>query len=109
MLEFTHLAPEFAKLGAIVAGISPDDVESHCRFRDKYALGTMLLADPEHKAIGPYGVWGPKLLYGRAYEGLIRSSVVVGPDGRVAQAFKVSRIKGHAAKVLEAVKKLASG
>lgn len=106
MMEFSRLAPDFAQLGAVLVGISPDDVDSHRRFRDKHRLTTLLLADPDHRAIGPYGVWGPKLLYGRAYEGLIRSTIVVGADGRVADSFKVSRIRGHAQKVLDAVRGL---
>src|SRR5689334_19956393 len=56
--EFTQLLPAFEKLGVVVVGISEDSVAKHCKFRDKYGIATVLVADPEHKAIDAYGVWG---------------------------------------------------
>jgi peroxiredoxin Q/BCP len=106
MMEFSALAKDFRDAGSVVVGISPDSFDSHCAFRDKFALAIPLLADPEHVAIAAYGVWGSKQLYGRVYDGLIRTSVLVGADGRVAGSFKATRIKGHAAKLLEAVRAL---
>jgi thioredoxin-dependent peroxiredoxin len=108
-IEFTEKLAEFEALGVAVVGISPDSVEKHCRFRDKHGLKAILVADPEHKAIDAYGVWGPKKLYGRAFDGLIRSSFLVGPDGMIAAAWTVRRIKGHAAAVLEAARQLVEG
>jgi peroxiredoxin Q/BCP len=87
-------------------GISPNSVEEHCAFRDKHGLRIPLGADPDLKVIRAYGFWGPKKLFGHAYEGLIRTTFLVGPDGRVAAAWPVTRIKGHADKVLAAARQL---
>jgi peroxiredoxin Q/BCP len=105
-IEFTDELPEFAKIGVTVVGISPDSVETHCNFRDKYSLGVPLVADPQHKAIDKYGVWGPKKLYGREYDGLHRTSFLIGADGKIAGVFPVRKIKGHAKAVLEAARTL---
>jgi peroxiredoxin Q/BCP len=105
-IEFTDLMPEFRKLGAIVVGISPDTVEKHCSFRDKYNLGVTLAADPERKAIEAYGVWQLKKMFGVEFMGVKRVTVLVGPDGKVAAVFHATRIKGHAEKVLEATRAL---
>lgn len=106
MLEFSSLAGEFSAAGCSVVGISPDSRESHCAFRDKFSLRIRLLADPGLEAIKAFGVWGPKQLYGRAYEGLIRTSVLVDAGGRVAAVTRATRIKGHAARMLAAVRAL---
>jgi len=95
--EFTHLAPSFEDAGAILLGISPDTVATHQKFRDKYALGVSLAADPDHKAIDAYGVWGEKTNFGKKYMGLIRTTFLIDADGCVAEIWKVTRIKGHAA------------
>lgn len=105
-IEFTRLMPEFKKLGAEVVGISPDSVADHCAFRDKYGLGLTLVADPERQAIEAYEVWGPKTTFGHDYVGLIRTTFLVGPDGRIAGIWRVNRIKNHAADVLEAARAL---
>jgi peroxiredoxin Q/BCP len=104
---FSALLPEFAALGATVAGISGDSIASHCRFRDKYGLATVLLADPQHVAIEAYGVWGPKVTFGHHLVGLIRSTFLVDRHGIIAAEWRVTRIRGHAEKVLEAVRGLA--
>lgn len=106
-LEFTRLLPEFSAHGAVVAGISPDSVADHCRFRDKYELGTLLLADPDHLAIDAYGLWQPKRTFGRDYMGLVRTTILVGADGRIARVWTVRRIRGHAQQVLDALRSLA--
>jgi thioredoxin-dependent peroxiredoxin len=105
-LEFTEQMPEFGRLGVKVVGISPDTVERHCKFRDAYRLGVTLAADPDREAIEAYGVWGPKKLFGRAYQGLVRTTFLVGPDGKVAGVWPVTRIKGHAQVVLDAARAL---
>lgn len=105
-IEFTQLAPKFAKLGVRLVGISPDTVESHCAFRDKYGLGVTLLADPERKAVEDYGVWGPKTTFGHEYVGLIRTTFLIATDGTIAQSWTVTRIKGHAQQVLDAARAL---
>jgi peroxiredoxin Q/BCP len=104
--EFSALLPQFEAEGAVVVGISPDSIESHCRFRDRFSLGVVLLPDPDHAVIEAYGCWTLKKLYGREYMGVVRTSFVIGPDGRIAAVLPARRIKGHAAKVLEAVRAL---
>ncbi|HVW91080.1 MAG TPA: peroxiredoxin [Devosia sp.] len=106
--QFSALLPEFQRLGVTVAGISEDSVEKHCRFRDKYGLETILLADPAHLAIDAYGVWGPKVTFGHHLVGLIRSTFLIGPDGTIAAQWRVTRIKGHAEKVLDAARALSA-
>lgn len=107
-IEFTDQMPEFRKLGAIVVGISPDSVEKHCSFRDKYNLGVTLAADPDRKAIEAYGVWQLKKMFGVEFMGVKRVTVLVGPDGKVAGVFHATRIKGHAEKVLAATREVAA-
>lgn len=106
-IEFTDLLPEFEKLGAVVVGISPDTVEKHCSFRDKYNLGVSLASDPDHAVIDAYGLWQLKELWGVEYLGVKRATVIVDADGKVAAVIYANRIKGHAAKVLDAVRVLA--
>lgn len=108
-MEFSAQMPEFVGMGVAVIGISPDSVEKHCRFRDKYELKVPLAADPDHIAIEAYGVWGPKKLYGREFDGLIRTTFLIDAAGRIADVWGVRRIKGHAGKVLEAAHRLVAG
>lgn len=101
---FSALAQDFADLGAVVVGISPNTVTSHCAFRDKYGLKVPLLADPEHQAIGAFGVWQMKNRYGRDFMGLVRTTVLIAADGTIAAVWPNIRVKGHSERVLEAVR-----
>ena len=89
--------------GAVVLGVSPDDVRSHERFRDKYELPFPLLADPDHAVADAYESWGEKSLYGRAYMGIIRNTYVIDAGGIITHAFEKVTPKGHAARVLSAL------
>ena len=100
-LEFTALAAEFETLGVAVLGISPDTIEKHCRFRDKHHLAVRLAADADHKVTSRYGAWGPKKMFGHAYDGVIRTTFLIGANGKLAGVWKVTRIKGHAKAVLD--------
>lgn len=91
-----------------VVAISPQDVQSHKKFAEKYSFAQPLLADPELEAIKAYGLWEKKKLWGHEFMGVLRVTYVIGPDGRVVGVLKASRIKGHAQKVLDAVRKLAA-
>lgn len=102
--DFTKLLPEFRKQGAVVLGCSPDSKESHCKFIDKKGLKLTLLSDPEHKVMEKYGVWGKKKFMGREFMGVIRSTVVIDPQGRVAEVWSPVRVKNHAEDVLSFVK-----
>ncbi|ODT81072.1 MAG: hypothetical protein ABS76_13330 [Pelagibacterium sp. SCN 64-44] len=101
--EFSALAGEFARRGADLVGISPDTLESHVKFRRKYDLAVKLAADPERVAIEAFGLWQLKSLYGRQFMGLVRTSFLIGEDGRIARVVRATRIKGHAQKMLDAL------
>ncbi|MBU0929329.1 MAG: thioredoxin-dependent thiol peroxidase [Spirochaetes bacterium] len=90
----------FLAKGAVVIGVSPDKPASHGRFRAKHGLPFVLLADPEHSVLEAYGAWGEKSMYGKKYMGVVRSTVVVAPDGSVLKAFPKVSPEGHAAEIL---------
>ncbi len=90
----------FLEKGAVVIGVSPDKPAAHGRFRAKYGLQFLLLADPDHAVLEAYGAWGEKSMYGRKYEGVIRSTVVIGPDGAVRKVFPKVKPEGHAEEIL---------
>lgn len=85
---------------AVVLGISGDSVKSHVKFRDKFDLPFHLLSDPEKEVIKGFGAWGLKKNYGKEYEGLIRSTFIIGGDGTVIKAFPKVKPEGHAAEIL---------
>jgi len=102
--EFRDAWGDVEKAGAVVLGVSPDDVPSHGRFRTKFQLPFPLLADPDHRVAELYGVWGEKSMYGRTFFGILRTTFVIDPGGRVRQVFERVKPKGHAARVLEALR-----
>lgn len=104
--EFTELLPEFERLGFQVIGVSKDSVKSHQRFKEKHGLKVKLLSDPNAELIKALGAWGKKKSYGREYEGVIRSTFILNPDGEIVWKKIKVRAKGHAAKVLEEARKL---
>jgi thioredoxin-dependent peroxiredoxin len=91
------------KKGAVVLGVSADPAESHRKFKDKYDLPFPLLADPDKKVIQAYGAWGKRSLYGREFMGILRSTFVIGPDGRIKAVFPKVKVKGHEQEVLAAL------
>ncbi len=97
---------EFEAAGAAVLGVSPDPVESHAKFAAKHDLPHRLLADPDRTVIEPYGAWGMKKMYGKEYEGVIRSSVLIAPDGTIAAHWPKVQPKKHADQVLAAIAEL---
>jgi len=102
-IEFTKHKKKFEKLGAVVLGISPDDKQSHCDFRDKHKLTVELLSDPNKTVMKKYGAWGMKNLYGKKFEGVIRSTTLIDPKGKVALHWKSVKAKGHASAVLKKI------
>ena len=92
---FSEAAARLSKLGAHVAGVSKDSIKSHCAFRDKYGLKFPLLTDPDLATHTAYGAWGEKTLYGRKFEGTIRSTFLVAPDGTLARAWRSVKVDGH--------------
>jgi len=97
---------EFEELGVNVVGISPDDVTTHRGFSAEYALPQLLLADPEHEVLEAYGAWGEKVLYGRTSIGVIRSSVLIGTDGRILKRWRRAQAANHAERTLKACREL---
>jgi peroxiredoxin Q/BCP len=103
-IEFSRMKPEFAKLGAAVIGISPDSIKKHDKFKKKHGLAIDLLADEDMKALNAYGVWSEKTMFGRTYVGVVRTTFLIGPDGRIAGIWRKVRVRGHAQQVLAALK-----
>lgn len=102
---FRDLWGDIEQRGAVVFGISPDDAASHRQFADKYDLPFTLLSDPDKKVMTKYGAWGEKMMYGKKTTGVIRSTVWIGPDGKVVRHWrKVPKAADHPVKVLEALK-----
>jgi len=102
---FRDLFAEIEQEGAVILGISPDGAAAHQKFIGKYSLPFTLLSDPDKKVMTDYGAWGEKTLYGKKMMGVIRSTVWVGPDGKVVKHWRrVPKAADHPAKVLEALK-----
>jgi peroxiredoxin Q/BCP len=94
---------ELKRAGAVVLGVSPDSVERHVKFKEKYGLPFTLLADPEHEVAERYGVWGEKRFRGRTYLGVTRATFVIGPDGTVTKVMPKVNPESHADDVLAAL------
>ncbi len=102
---FRDLWKDIEKTGTVVLGVSPDDGASHQKFATKYGLPFTLLSDPDKKVMEKYGAWGEKNMYGKKTMGVIRSTVLVGPDGKVKKHWKrVPKAEAHPEKVLEVLK-----
>jgi thioredoxin-dependent peroxiredoxin len=97
---------EFEEAGATVLGVSPDDVASHAKFADKYDLPHRLLADPDRQAIDAYDAWGVKKMYGKEFEGVLRSTVLIDGDGNIAAVWPKVKPKEHTDQVLAAIAEL---
>jgi len=100
---FRDRRPELAARGAQVLGVSPDGVQSHAAFRDKYSLDFPLLADPDHQVAETYGAWGEKFNYGKKLMGIRRSTFLIDGDGVVRKVWKKVDVKEHDQQVLDAL------
>ena len=107
--EFTAGLRGFEKLDAAVLGCSPDKPERHKKFIAKYELGFPLLSDESRATLAKYGAWGTKSMYGRTMEGVIRSTVIVAPDGKVAEHWGRVKAAGHAEQVRAKLAELRAG
>ena len=103
---FTEKLEEFEKLGAVILGISPDSPKSHRNFREKKNLRVTLLSDQEHRVLETYGAWQLKKMYGREYYGVVRSTYLIDPEGRIARIWPKVKVKGHVEEVLNTLKEL---
>ena len=104
--DFRDAFPRFGKTDAEVIGVSPDSVESHRKFKEKYKLPFKLLADEGHKLADKFGVWKEKSMYGRKFMGIERTTVLIDPNGRVARIFPKVRVPGHVEEVETALREL---
>ena len=103
---FRDRTKEIEKLGAKVIGVSPDDVDSHQAFTQKYKLTFPLLADTDHKVAEKFGAWREKNRYGKKFMGIQRSTFLIDADGNIARLWKAVKVDGHDEKVIEALKEL---
>ena len=105
-IEFSKLRREFEKAGTEILGVSADSVAAQDKFKTKHDLTVPLLSDETHKMLEAYGAWGKKSMYGKTFLGITRMTVLIGPDGRIAQVWPRVKVDGHAAEVLKAAKAL---
>ena len=103
--EFRDSWKDVTKAGAVVLGVSPDSPRSHQKFRTKYDLPFPLLADEGHEIAEAYGAWGDKSMYGRKYRGILRTTFLIGKNGKITRVFAKVKPNGHAAEVLAALNK----
>ena len=105
--DFTELAAQFAAAGTDLLGISKDPPAKHARFMEKHGLTVPLASDAATGGLSDaLGIWTEKQNYGRTYMGMVRTTYLVGPDGRIARVWDKVKVKGHAAEVLEAARAL---
>jgi thioredoxin-dependent peroxiredoxin len=95
----------YKEAGIVVLGVSPDSAASHTKFKNKYNLPFTLLADDGHKVCELYGAWGPKKFMGREYEGVLRTTYLIGPDGMIIKVFANVKPEGHSSQVFAALQK----
>lgn len=102
-IDFTRLSDAFAKAKTAVLGVSADPPKAQEAFRDKHRLSIPLGSDETHEMLKAYGVWGEKSMYGKTFLGIVRTTVLVGADGKVAKIWRNVKVDGHAEEVLSAV------
>jgi len=103
-MDFSRLAKQFAAAHTKVIGVSADPVKAQDAFRDKYKLDVPLVSDEAKSMIKAYGAWGEKSMYGRTFEGIIRTTVLVAADGKVRRVWRHVKVDGHADAVLAAAR-----
>lgn len=101
--EFRDSWAAVQRSGAVLLGVSPDGVDSHRKFREKFSLPFPLLADEGHAVADAYGTWGEKSMYGKKYYGVLRTTFIIDPAGSVRRVFEQVKPAGHAAEVLAAL------
>ena len=97
---FRDSLQEYKKAGVVVLGISADDMDAHRKFASKYSLNFPLLSDRGAKVCRQWGVWGTKNMYGKGYEGILRTTFLIGKDGKVKKIFEKVKPEGHAQEIL---------
>ncbi len=105
-IDFSRLSGAFAESQTAVLGVSADPLKAQEAFRDKHDLLTPLVSDEQHEMLDAYGVWGEKSMYGRTFLGILRTTVLIGADGRILRIWRHVKVDGHADEVLAAVRAL---
>jgi peroxiredoxin Q/BCP len=104
--DFTSSVKDFEESGAVILGVSPDSTNSHQKFITKHSLGINLLSDQEHQTLENYGAWGKKKMYGREFFGVVRSTYLINPKGKIEHVWPKVKVKGHVDEVLAKLKEL---
>ena len=104
---FRDALPAFGKIDAVVLGVSPDSLDSHRKFKQKFQLPYRLLSDEGHRLADAFGVWKQKSMYGLKFMGIERTTVIIDRNGRVARIFPKVKVPGHVEEVEKAVRELA--
>jgi peroxiredoxin Q/BCP len=105
-IEFTRLAGAFAESQTAVLGVSADPLKAQEIFRNKHQLAIPLISDENHEMLEAYGAWGEKSMYGRTFQGILRTTVLIGSDGRIGRIWRNVKVDGHADEVLAAARAL---
>jgi thioredoxin-dependent peroxiredoxin len=105
-IDFSRLKAAFAESDTAVLGVSADPLKAQESFRDKHELAIPLASDEQHEMLEAYGVWGEKSMYGKTFHGILRTTVLIGADGRIIRIWRHVRVDGHADEVLAAVRSL---
>jgi thioredoxin-dependent peroxiredoxin len=105
-IDFTRLASAFAEHRTAILGVSADPPKAQEAFRDKHTLVTPLASDESHHMLEAYGAWGEKSMYGRKFQGVLRTTLLIGEDGRIIRIWRNVKVDGHADDVLAAVRAL---
>jgi len=101
--EFRDDLKAFSKKGAVIVGVSPDKPAAQAKFKQKYDLPFTLLADEEKAAAQAYGVWREKNMYGKKVMGIVRTTFLIGPEGKIEKVYENVKAKGHAGEVLAGI------
>ena len=104
--NFRDEFPKFGKMKAEIIGVSADTVESHKKFAQKYKLPFNLLSDEKKEIVAKYGVWQEKSMYGRKYMGIVRTTFIIDPYGKISKIFYKVKVDNHNQEVMEALKEL---
>ena len=105
-MDFTAVKDDLESMGAVILGVSPDSTKSHRNFSSNKSLTITLLSDPEHKVIEQYGAWQLKKNYGKEYYGVVRSTFLIDPAGKIAYVWPNVKVKGHVEAVKEKLNSL---
>jgi len=106
--SFRDNMDSITKAGAVVIGVSPDAVKSHVKFKEKYDLNFHLVSDNNKKICEKYGAYGEKIMYGKTIKGVIRSTYIINPEGKIAYVFPKVKVDGHVEEVINILKQMKS-